>query len=87
MRFYGLSIWLEWELRADLEILIVRRVPTWDIRDKRKLKRVSLSTLSRITYANAFDSDFFLLLRERRSVSLSLMQDAALEVESNILAS
>ena len=40
-----------------------------------------------ITYVNAFDSDFCLLLRERRSASLSLMQDAALEVESNILAS
>ena len=44
-------------------------------------------TSARITYANAFDSDFCLLLRERRSASLSLMQDAALEVESNILAS
>ena len=44
-------------------------------------------TLARITYANAFDSDFCLLLRERRSASLSLMQDASLEVESNILAS
>ena len=44
-------------------------------------------TSTRITYANAFDFDFFLLLRERRSSSLSLMQDAALEVESNIVAS
>ena len=44
-------------------------------------------TSNRITYANAFDSDFYLLLRERRSSSLSLMQDAALEVESNIVAS
>ena len=44
-------------------------------------------TLARITYANAFDSDFCLLLKDRRSVSLSLMQDASLEVESNILAS
>ena len=42
-------------------------------------------TSARITYANAFDSDFCLLLRERRSSSLSLMQDVALEVESNIL--
>ena len=40
-----------------------------------------------ITYANPFDSDFCLFLRERSSASLSLMQDAALEVESNILAS
>ena len=44
-------------------------------------------TSTRITYANAFDSDLCLLLRERRSSSLSLMQDVSLEVESNILAS
>ena len=44
-------------------------------------------TSARITYANSFDSDFCLLLRERRSSSLSLMQDAALEVESNNLTS
>ena len=46
-----------------------------------------ISTLAMITYANAFDSDFYLILRERRSSSLSLMQDASLEVDSNILAS
>ena len=46
-----------------------------------------ISTSAMINYANAFDSNFCLLLRERRSTSLSLMQDAALEVESNILAS
>ena len=44
-------------------------------------------TSSKITYANAFDSKFYLLLRERRSNSLSLMQDATLELESNIVAS
>ena len=44
-------------------------------------------TSAMINYANAFESDFYLLLRERRFASLSLMQDAALEVESNILAS
>ena len=44
-------------------------------------------TSAKITYANAFDSEFCLILRERRSASLSLMQDAALEVESNIVAS
>ena len=44
-------------------------------------------TSAMITYANAFDSDFFLILRERRYASLSLMQDAALEVDSNIMAS
>jgi hypothetical protein len=43
-------------------------------------------TSAKITYANAFDSEFCLLLRERRSVTLANMQDDALEVESNILA-
>ena len=31
------------------------------------------NTSAKITYANAFDSEFCLLLRERRSASLSLM--------------
>ena len=44
-------------------------------------------TSARITYANDFDLDFYLLVRETRSTSLSLMQDADLEVESNIVAS
>ena len=38
------------------------------------------NTSARITYANAFDSNFYLLLRERRYASLSLMHDATLEV-------
>jgi uncharacterized small protein (DUF1192 family) len=41
---------------------------------------------SQISYAGAFDPDFCLLLRERRATSLAQMQDAAIEVESNILA-
>jgi hypothetical protein len=49
---------------------------------------IKLSDASaKITYSDAFDSDFYLLLRERRSPTLSLMQDVSLEVESNILAS
>jgi hypothetical protein len=40
----------------------------------------------KITYASAFDPDFCLLLRERRATTLAHMQDAAVEVESNILA-
>ena len=44
-------------------------------------------TSTKITYAYAFDSEFFLLLGEKKSASLSLMQDATLEVESNIVAS
>jgi hypothetical protein len=43
-------------------------------------------TSAKITYASAFDPEFCLLLRERRSTSLAHMQDATLEVESNILA-
>jgi hypothetical protein len=38
-----------------------------------------------ITYSSAFDPDFCLLLRERRDATLAHMQDAAVEVESNIL--
>jgi hypothetical protein len=41
---------------------------------------------AKITYASAFDPDFCLLLRERRATTLAQMQDAAVEVESNILA-
>jgi hypothetical protein len=45
-----------------------------------------METMEKITYASAFDSEFFLLLRERRSPSLVQMQDASLEVESNIIS-
>ena len=44
-------------------------------------------TSTKLTYANAFDHEFSLLLRERRPVTLLNMQDSALEVESNTLAS
>jgi len=43
------------------------------------------TTSAKLTYASAFDSDFYLLLRERRCATLADMQDAALEVESNIM--
>jgi len=46
----------------------------------------STPTSAKLTYANAFDSDFYLLLRERRCATLVDMQDATLEVESNIMA-
>jgi hypothetical protein len=38
-------------------------------------------TSTKITFANAFDVDFSLLLRERRAATLSLMQDDAIEIE------
>ena len=44
-------------------------------------------TLEKLTYANAFDHEFSLHLRERRPITLLNMQEAALEVESNISAS
>jgi hypothetical protein len=42
---------------------------------------------AKITYANAFDAEFSLLLRERISTTFLSMQKEAIEVESNILAS
>ena len=44
-------------------------------------------TSVKLTYANAFDHEFSLLQRERIPITLLNMQEAALEVESNILAS
>ena len=44
------------------------------------------TTFAKLTYASAFDSDFFLLFRERQCATLADMQDVALEVESNIMA-
>lgn len=41
---------------------------------------------ARISYANSFDPDFCLMLRERRGTSLAQMKYAAVEVESNVLA-
>ena len=43
-------------------------------------------TSTKLTYANSFDHDFSLHLRERRLVTLLNMQKSTLEVESNILA-
>jgi hypothetical protein len=40
-----------------------------------------------VTFAGAFDPDFTLLLRERRSPDLTRMQDDALEIESKMMAS
>jgi len=49
-----------------------------------EIKPFEASTM--ITYSSAFDPDFCLLLRERRAAMLAHMQDAVVEVESNILA-
>ena len=43
-------------------------------------------TTTMIAYANAFEAYFSLLLRERRSPNLAIMQESAIEVESNMLA-
>jgi hypothetical protein len=42
---------------------------------------------AKVTFAGAFDHDFALLLRERRSIDLTKMQYDALEIESNMMAS
>jgi hypothetical protein len=47
----------------------------------------SVERLAKVTYANVFYANFFLLLRERRSTTLDDMKDSSLEVESNIIAS
>jgi hypothetical protein len=41
----------------------------------------------KVTFAGDFDPNFALLLRERRSVDLTKMQDDALEIKSNMMAS
>jgi hypothetical protein len=42
---------------------------------------------AKVTFAGTFDPEFTLLLRERRSIDLTKMQDDALELESNMMAS
>jgi hypothetical protein len=42
---------------------------------------------AKITFVNAFYVEFSLLLRERKSTTLSLMQEAIVKVEENILGS
>jgi hypothetical protein len=42
---------------------------------------------TKVTFAGDFDHDFALLLRERRLIDLTNMQDDALEIESNMMAS
>ena len=42
---------------------------------------------AKVTFAGAFEPDFTLLLRERRVSTLTWMQDDAIEIESNMMAS
>jgi hypothetical protein len=42
---------------------------------------------AKVTFAGAFEPDFSLLLRERRGADLTRMQDDAVEIESNMMAS
>jgi hypothetical protein len=42
---------------------------------------------AKVTFAGAFEPDFALLLRERRGADLTRMQDDAMEIESNMMAS
>jgi hypothetical protein len=43
--------------------------------------------IAKVTFVGAFDPDFSLLLRERRSTDLTKMQDDSLEIESNMMES
>jgi hypothetical protein len=43
--------------------------------------------VAKVTFAGAFELDFPLLLRERRGATLTQMQDDAIEIESNMMAS
>jgi hypothetical protein len=40
-----------------------------------------------VTFAEAFEPNFALLLRERRSADITRMQDDAIEIELNMMAS
>jgi hypothetical protein len=53
---------------------------------KKILAEINPSEASaKITYGSTFDPNFCLMLRERRATTLAHIQDAAVEVESNIL--
>ena len=54
----------------------VSKIPT-EIKPTKKI--------AKLTYANYFDVEFSLLLREIRANTLVNMQEAALEVESNLM--
>jgi hypothetical protein len=43
--------------------------------------------IEKVTFTGAFEPDFALLLRERRAVELTRMQDNVVEIESNMMAS
>jgi hypothetical protein len=42
---------------------------------------------AKVTFTGAFEPEFALLLRERRSADLTRMQDDAIEIESNMMES
>jgi hypothetical protein len=42
---------------------------------------------AKVTFVRAFNPDFVLLLRERRSIDLTKMQNDVVEIESNMIAS
>jgi hypothetical protein len=42
---------------------------------------------TKVTYVGDFDADFVMELRERRAPSLLIMQDDAIDIEGNMIAS
>jgi hypothetical protein len=43
--------------------------------------------VAKVTYAMDFDADFAMALRERRSMNLLIIQDDAIDIEGNMIAS
>jgi hypothetical protein len=43
--------------------------------------------VTKVTFAGAFEPDFALLLRERKSTTLAGMQDDVIEIKSNMMES
>jgi hypothetical protein len=43
--------------------------------------------IAKVTFVGAFEPDFALLLQERRGATLNRMQDDAVEIDSNMMAS
>jgi hypothetical protein len=46
-----------------------------------------LHLVTKVTYVEAFDVDFSMALRERRAPILLIMQDDAIDIEGNMIAS
>jgi hypothetical protein len=55
--------------------------------DKIPTKFKPSQLVAKVTFARDFEPDFALLLRERISINLTIMQDDTIKIESNMMAS